>query len=55
MTGIESANWVLYLAEKEKFEVQNYPPPEPLAAWIESLIMRSRKGEKEKLLLVSDL
>jgi isorenieratene synthase len=47
-TGLEAANRVLALCGKETFEVQNYPPPEPLAAWIESLIMKGRKRRKGK-------
>ena len=47
MTGIESANWVLSLCGKEIFELESYPPPEPLAAWIEALIMRGRKKRKK--------
>lgn len=46
VTGLEAANRVLSLRGKEAFEVQNYPPPEPLAAWIESLIMKGRKRRK---------
>ncbi len=47
VTGIESANRVLSLCGKEIFELESYPPPEPLAAWIESLIMRGRKKRKQ--------
>ena len=46
VTGIEAANRILVLSEKEIFDVQNYPPPEPLAAWIESLIMKGRKRRR---------
>ena len=42
-TGIEAANRVLSLCGREVFELQSYPPPEPLAAWIESLIVKGRK------------
>ena len=48
-TGLEAANCVLTLAGKKTFEVQSYPPPEPLAAWIESLIMRGRKRRKKNI------
>lgn len=48
VTGLEAANRVLSLCGKEIFEVQTYPPPEPLAAWIESLIMRGRKRRRKK-------
>jgi protoporphyrinogen oxidase len=47
VTGLEAANRVLSLSGKESFEVQSYPPPEPLAAWIESLIMKGRKRRKK--------
>jgi len=46
VTGLEAANRVLSLAGKGLFEGQSYPPPEPLAAWIESMIMRGRKKRK---------
>jgi len=49
VTGLEAANRVLSLSGKEKFEVKNYPPPEPLAAWIESLIMKGRKKRRKAL------
>jgi len=48
VTGLEAANRVLSLCGKETFEVQTYPPPEPLAAWIESLIMRGRKRRRQR-------
>jgi len=48
VTGLEAANRVLALTRKKPFEVQNYPPPEPLVAWIESLIMRGRKKRRGK-------
>ncbi len=49
VTGLEAANRVLSLSGKETFDVQSYPPPEPLAAWIESLIMKGRKKKKRKV------
>jgi protoporphyrinogen oxidase len=49
VTGLEAANRVLSLCGKEMFGVQNYPPPEPLAAWIESLIIKGRKRRRRKL------
>jgi protoporphyrinogen oxidase len=49
VTGFEAANRVLALAGKEPFEMQSYPPPEPLAAWIESLIMQGRKTRRKNL------
>ena len=48
VTGLEAANRVLSACGKEPFELQGYPPPEPLAAWIESLIMRGRKRRRMK-------
>jgi isorenieratene synthase len=48
VTGLEAANRVLALCGKETFEVQNYPPPEPLAAWIEAMMMKGRKMRKAK-------
>jgi isorenieratene synthase len=47
-TGIEAANRVLANAGKQTFDLQIYPPPEPLAAWIEMLIMRGRKNRRMK-------
>ena len=49
VTGIESANRVLSLSGKEIFDVQGYSPPEPFAAWIETLMMRGRKQRRKKL------
>jgi isorenieratene synthase len=46
VTGIEAANRVLALSGKTPFELEIYPPPEPLAAWIESLMMRGRKKRR---------
>ena len=46
VTGIEAANQVLARCGREIFEIQYYPPPEPLAAWIEALMMRGRKRRK---------
>jgi len=48
VTGLEAANYVLRARGLDEFELQTYPPPEPLAAWIEALIMRGRKNRKEK-------
>lgn len=47
VTGIEAANRVLALSGKDEFEIQMYPPPEPLAAWIETMMMRGRKRRRE--------
>jgi len=48
VTGLEAANCVLRARGLDEFELQTYPPPEPLAAWIEALIMRGRKNRREK-------
>ena len=48
VTGIEAANQVLALSGREAFELQLYPPPEPLAGWIELLILRGRRKRKMK-------
>ncbi len=48
VTGLEAANRVLSLCGKEKFDVQPYPPPEPLAAWIEAMMMRGRKRRRRR-------
>ena len=47
VTGIEAANRVLSLSGKDKFDVQGYPPPEPLAAWIENLILSGRRKKRK--------
>jgi len=46
VTSIEAANRVLSLSGKETFELQAFPPPEPLATWIEMLIMKGRKKRR---------
>jgi carotenoid phi-ring synthase / carotenoid chi-ring synthase len=48
VTGLEAANCVLRARGQDEFELQTYPPPEPLAAWIEALMMRGRKNRKGK-------
>ncbi len=47
VTGLIAANRVLKLAGRDEFDVQLYPPPEPLAAWIEMLMMRGRKRRRK--------
>jgi isorenieratene synthase len=47
VTGMEAANRVLTLSGRETFAMQFYPPPEPLAAWIEALIQKGRKKRRE--------
>lgn len=49
VTGLEAANRVLSLYGKESFDVQPYPPAEPLAAWIEAMMMRGRRRKKRRL------
>lgn len=49
VTGLEAANRVLSLRGKESFDVQPYPPPEPLAAWIEAAMMRGRRKRRRSL------
>lgn len=48
VTGLIAANHVLRLCGAEEFEVKPYPPPEPLAAWIESLMLRGRGNRKRR-------
>ncbi|MBL8062131.1 MAG: FAD-dependent oxidoreductase [Anaerolineales bacterium] len=43
LTGLEAANFVLKARGLETYEVKFYPPPEPMAGWIEHLMMRGRK------------
>ena len=50
VTGIEAANCVLRSCGLDEFELQTYPPPEPLAAWIEASMMRGRKNRRGKRL-----
>ncbi|HQU37321.1 MAG TPA: hypothetical protein PLR65_12125, partial [Anaerolineales bacterium] len=49
VTGLEAANRVLASCGKELFDVQPYPPAEPLAAWIEAMMMRGRRRKKRRL------
>ena len=50
VTGLEAANCVLRARGLNEFDLQTYPPPEPLAAWIEALMMRGRKNRRGKRL-----
>ena len=50
VTGIEAANCVLRARGLNEFELQPYPPPEPLAAWIENLMIKGRKKRRNKRL-----
>jgi carotenoid phi-ring synthase / carotenoid chi-ring synthase len=47
-TGIEAANRVLANTGRQTFDLHAVPPPEPLAAWIEMLIMRGRKRRRRR-------
>ena len=49
VTGLEAANRVLSSCGKESFDAQPYPPAEPLAAWIEAMMMRGRRRKKRRL------
>ncbi|MCC7118600.1 MAG: FAD-dependent oxidoreductase [Anaerolineales bacterium] len=46
VTGLIAANKILESAGLEPWEVKPYPPSEPLAAWIESAMMRGRKNRR---------
>ncbi len=48
-TGLEAANRILRAKGLEEFPVESYPPPEPLAAWIESLMMKGRKSRRNRV------
>jgi hypothetical protein len=48
VTGLVAANHVLAASGKQPWDVKPYPPPEPLAGWIESLMMRGRKKRRNK-------
>ncbi|MEP7133600.1 MAG: FAD-dependent oxidoreductase [Chloroflexota bacterium] len=50
VTGIEAANRVLSLSGKKIFDVQGYPPPEPIAAWIEGLMIKGRRLKRKSKL-----
>jgi isorenieratene synthase len=54
VTGLEAANRVLHTKGLEEFKIESYPPPEPMAAWIESLMMKGRKKRKEKRVVGSE-
>jgi hypothetical protein len=49
VTGLKTADRVLSLAARDAFDAQQYPPPEPLAAMIESLMIRGRKSRKQRI------
>ena len=50
VTGLEAANDVLRTNGLNEFDLQAYPPPEPLAAWIENLMLKGRKRRRGKRL-----
>ncbi len=54
VTGLEAANQILCARGLEEFDVKNYPPPEPLAAWIENLMMQGRKKRRGKKKMAVD-
>ncbi|MFN8411700.1 MAG: FAD-dependent oxidoreductase [Anaerolineales bacterium] len=47
VTGIEAANRVLSACGLETWETEYYPPPEPMAAWVEKL-MQSGRARRRK-------
>jgi isorenieratene synthase len=47
VTGLEAANQILRSKNMEPCDVKHYPPPEPMAAWIEHLMMRGRKNRRK--------
>ncbi len=47
VTGLEAANQILKLKNIQTWEVQPYPQPEPLAAWIEKLMKQGRKHRRK--------
>ncbi|MCZ2121520.1 MAG: hypothetical protein LC108_04555, partial [Anaerolineales bacterium] len=47
VTGLIAANKILESENLAPWGVTPYPPSEPLAAWIESAMMRGRKNRKQ--------
>jgi isorenieratene synthase len=47
VTGLEAANQILKLKDIQTWEVNSYPQPEPLAAWIEKLMKQGRKHRRK--------
>ena len=47
-TGLEAANHVLSARGLEPWEAKLYPPPEPMAAWIEKLMQTARARRRKK-------
>jgi len=48
VTGLEAANKVLSARGLERWEAKLYPPPEPMAAWIEKLMQTARSKRRKK-------
>ena len=48
VTGIEAANRVLTARSVQLWDIKSPPPPEPLAAWIENLMMKGRKNRRKR-------
>ena len=48
ITGIEAANAVLQAEGQSPWPSLPYPPPEPLAAWIERWMLKGRKARRRK-------
>ena len=49
VTGMEAANRVLIARSMEAWDIKSSPPPEPMAAWIESLMMKGRKNRRKRV------
>jgi isorenieratene synthase len=47
VTGLEAANHILKLKDITLWDVKSYPQPEPLAAWIERLMVRGRRNRRK--------
>ncbi|MBC7879339.1 MAG: FAD-dependent oxidoreductase [Anaerolineales bacterium] len=48
VTGLEAANRVLTSRSMATWDIKSPPPPEPLAAWIENLMMMGRKNRRKR-------
>ena len=49
VTGLEAANCVLSALRLETWEAKLYPPPEPMAAWIEKLMQTARSKRRKNM------
>jgi isorenieratene synthase len=47
VTGMEAANRVLTARGLDMWDIKSSPPPEALAAWIESLMMKGRRNRRK--------